>query len=374
MKSFISSLLSFLALMLFANGTDNDSIDQHFNEKNKKTAWAQLKEVIAYIDAQPFVAEPEIRDIESLAVYIKTHEAAIEKLYAAARMPCVDFSCYTNTTAPRIIDFTTKIRDCIWLLMSNYQYGVRAGKPDVVYNSLLVALQIDSLLNGNPYIYYQLLKAAYIGIIFQSIQDYSAEASFNKLSVQEIDNLINLIQKKKVEIKTGWEHALLFESSINDEILLKSLPFNKSSDKELALRVANYKSFLKSVAKFITTKQDKTCLYEFKKKEEKINKYFSRPLLGFEDWNRVYVYSESQLDAIEILLQAVQFYKKNGKYPTKTDVFLKENVNAIEYIPNEKGFDLIIKDVGTLSYGYKPKKSSDDGTSFDGTSLRNLFP
>ena len=60
--------------------------------------------------------------------------------------------------------------------------------------------------------------------------------------------MINLIQKKKVEIKTGWEHALLFESSINDEILLKSLPFDKSSDKELALRVANYKSFLKSVA------------------------------------------------------------------------------------------------------------------------------
>ena len=81
------------------------------------------------------------------------------------------------------------------------------------------------------------------GFRFQSIQDYSAEASFNKLSVQEIDNLINLIQKKKVEIKTGWEHALLFESSINDEILLKSLPFDKSSDKELALRVANYKSF-----------------------------------------------------------------------------------------------------------------------------------
>ena len=109
MKSFISSLLSFLALMLFAS-TDNDSIDQHFNEKNKKTAWAQLKEVIAYVDAQPLVAEPEIQDIESLAVYIKTHEVAIEKLYAAARMPCVDFSCYINTTVPRIIDFTTKIR------------------------------------------------------------------------------------------------------------------------------------------------------------------------------------------------------------------------------------------------------------------------
>lgn len=120
------------------------------------------------------------------------------------------------------------------------------------------------------------------------------------------------------------------------------------------------------MAKFITTKQDKTCLYEFKKKEEKINKYFSRPLLSFEGWSQAYVRSESLLDAIEILLQAVQIYKKNGKYPTKRDVFLKKTLNAIEYIPHEKGFDLIIKDVGTLSYGYKSK-------NHHGKSLKNLF-
>ena len=68
MKSFISSLLSFLALMLFAS-TDNDSIDQHFNEKNKKTVALGRFSGESGISAQAFECGCEDRTFSVVSVF-----------------------------------------------------------------------------------------------------------------------------------------------------------------------------------------------------------------------------------------------------------------------------------------------------------------
>lgn len=371
MRFYISSLLFFLTSMLLANNEDSIKVNTHFTENNKKTAWSHLEKAISFVNTQPFINETKKMDIESLSSYIRTYGDAIDNLYIAAKMPCVDFSYYKHSTIPRVIDFTLKMPDCIRLLMLNYQYGVKINKPDIAYNSLLAALQIDLLLKENPYIYYQLIRAANINTIFQSIKECSAESSFNRLTVHEIDKLINLIQKEKTDIKAAWVHAFQFESLLDDKILLKTLPFYKEeklSDKEKVLVVADYKASLKIMAEQVIKEQmDKNYLYELKKKEADINKHFSSSILDFERWVQVYAYSESQLDVIETLLQAVKFYKKNGLYPTKNDAFSKTISDTVEYFPQEKGFDLIIKDNDILSYGYI-KKTSDDKTS-----LINLF-
>ena len=340
--------------------------DRSFEEINQTTSWIWLKKAVKNMETSTRLRDFSRQNYRDHSFYAERYEKINRYLYLAAKKPPVDFSCCKTSSVPAVIESTDRIPDCIRSLMLDYAYGIEIGNPGLIHKALSCVLLLDSVLGKNPYIYYQLVRAANINIIFYSIRKSFAESPLNLLSVKEINELVTLLKRTKSEIKISWEHALEFESAIDFQILQKKLPFIesiRSNKTKMESCISRYRRFLLSASKAIkNTQNDETAMNILRNESEKINEFFYTPIVGSE-WIRTKQQTTLKLDAIICLLECVEFYKIHGYYPPKRSILTQ----GVEYVPKEKGFDLIIGENEVLAYGYKIVRPVSK------SSLKNLF-
>ena len=288
-----------MLLNIFCNLFANES----FEKLNEHTAYIWVEKAIKNMKNPDSVKES----------YIKRYKLINHFLYIAASKTCIDFSCYNQFTEPQVIEFTAKIPKCIYSLMLDYQYGIKNKKTELIKKALFGALQVDSITGTNPYIYYQLIKAANINIIFDEIKKSATESPFNNFSVEDIDKLSELLQQKKKEIKKSWIYALEFESSIDSAVLQKKLPFSTTSrDQAKESYIQRYKTLLYNTSKFIKnnlTEEKNMNILEIEAKE--LNIHLKNSIVAPEEWIQIYQNSMLQLDMLICIMECVKYHKIN---------------------------------------------------------------